>query len=82
MIVCPPVRSYVSLPQYYSSIAKKKETSADWDQETLEKVVEQKHGSKNRGLPPTTIVCKYFLDAVEKGLYGWFWQCPNGDKCH
>lgn len=62
--------------------AKKKQTNADWDQATLEKVIDQKHGAKNRGLPPTTIVCKYFLDAVEKGLYGWFWQCPNGEKCH
>lgn len=28
-------------------------------------------------------VCKYFLDAVEKKQYGWFWECPNGNKdCH
>lgn len=28
-------------------------------------------------------VCKYFLDAVEKKQYGWFWVCPNGSKeCH
>jgi len=27
-------------------------------------------------------VCKHFLQAIEKGLYGWFWTCPNGgDKC-
>lgn len=26
-------------------------------------------------------VCKFFLEAVEKGLYGWFWNCPNGPKC-
>ena len=26
-------------------------------------------------------VCKFFLEAVEKGLYGWFWSCPNGPKC-
>jgi uncharacterized protein with PIN domain len=32
---------------------------------------------------PTDIVCKYFLDAVEKKQYGWFWVCPNGGKdCH
>ncbi|VVA99865.1 unnamed protein product [Arabis nemorensis] len=30
-----------------------------------------------------TKVCKYFLDAVEKKQYGWFWVCPNGAKeCH
>lgn len=28
-------------------------------------------------------MCKYFLDAVEKKQYGWFWACPNGAKeCH
>jgi hypothetical protein len=53
-----------------------------WDQETLEKVVEEKHGKKNKGLPATTIVCKYFLDAIEKSQYGWFWQCPSGESCH
>lgn len=27
-------------------------------------------------------VCKYFLEAIEKNLYGWFWTCPNGgNKC-
>ena len=27
-------------------------------------------------------VCKFFLEAIDKGLYGWFWTCPNGgDKC-
>ena len=30
----------------------------------------------------TAIVCKYFLEAVEKKQYGWFWHCPNGgDAC-
>ena len=28
------------------------------------------------------IVCKHFLDSVERGKYGWNWSCPNnGDKC-
>lgn len=26
-------------------------------------------------------ICKYFIDAVEKSKYGWFWECPNGEKC-
>ena len=26
-------------------------------------------------------VCKHFLHAIEKGIYGWFWECPSGDKC-
>ena len=42
----------------------------DWDQETLEKVVAQKHGAEKPS-NSTDIVCKYFLDAVEKRLYGW-----------
>jgi hypothetical protein len=27
-------------------------------------------------------VCKFFLDALEKGRYGWKWICPNGMQCH
>ncbi|XWS56481.1 hypothetical protein CRYUN_Cryun09bG0089200 [Craigia yunnanensis] len=58
------------------------ETMEDWDQETLEKVVESKKTEYNPN-KPTEIVCKYFLDAVEKKQYGWFWVCPNGGKdCH
>eukprot|EP00055_Hartaetosiga_balthica_P005502 m.16237 g.16237 ORF g.16237 m.16237 type:complete len:409 (+) comp4587_c0_seq1:65-1291(+) len=57
------------------------ESSADWDQEMLEKVVQQKHASQ-KVQTSTDKVCKFFLDAVEKGLYGWFWICPNGgDNC-
>lgn len=26
-------------------------------------------------------ICKFFLDAVEKAKYGWFWECPNGERC-
>lgn len=21
------------------------------------------------------------MDALEKSKYGWFWECPAGDKC-
>lgn len=27
------------------------------------------------------IVCKYFLDVVEKKFYGWFWYCSGGADC-
>ncbi|XP_011000769.1 PREDICTED: zinc finger CCCH domain-containing protein 11-like [Populus euphratica] len=58
------------------------DTMEDWDQETLEKVVESKKTEYNQN-KPTDIVCKYFLEAVEKKQYGWFWSCPNGGKdCH
>ncbi|KAF7260316.1 hypothetical protein EG68_02094 [Paragonimus skrjabini miyazakii] len=54
----------------------------DWDIEKLEEVVSKKHDETNKGLPPSTIICKYFLDAVENLKYGWFWECPNGKSCH
>lgn len=52
----------------------------DWDQETLEKVVREKHGAEKPS-NTTNIICKFFLDAVEKRQYGWFWKCPNGSDC-
>ncbi|WCJ34595.1 hypothetical protein M5689_015895 [Euphorbia peplus] len=59
------------------------DTMEDWDQDTLEKVVESKKNEYSNQNKPTDIVCKYFLDAVEKKQYGWFWVCPNGSKeCH
>ncbi|CAI9780151.1 unnamed protein product [Fraxinus pennsylvanica] len=61
---------------------KENETMEDWDQEMLEKVVQSKSQEYNKN-KPTDIVCKYFLEAVEKKQYGWFWVCPNGGKdCH
>lgn len=58
---------------------KEKDKMDDWDEEKLRKVVMSKHGN-----PKTTTdkVCKYFIQAIEDGKYGWFWTCPNGgDKC-
>ncbi|KFM26793.1 Zinc finger CCCH domain-containing protein 21 [Auxenochlorella protothecoides] len=52
----------------------------EWDMEQLEKAIAEKHGLENKNRP-TAIVCRYFLDAVEKKQYGWFWQCPNGKEC-
>lgn len=57
----------------------KQEGMESWDQETLEDVVKKKHSASNQN--KTDIVCKYFLTAIEKGLYGWFWNCPSNDKC-
>lgn len=58
------------------------DTMEEWDQETLEKVIESKRKEYGQN-KPTDIVCKHFLDAVEKKQYGWFWVCPNGGKnCH
>ena len=45
----------------------------DWDQDTLEKVVEEKHGAENKKKTnATAIICRYFLEAVEKKQYGWY----------
>ncbi|KAI9809936.1 MAG: hypothetical protein M1825_000369 [Sarcosagium campestre] len=58
---------------------KKDDNMDDWDEEKLRKVVLSKHGNPKA---TTDKVCKFFIDAVENGKYGWFWQCPNGgDKC-
>ncbi|KAI0479201.1 hypothetical protein GGR56DRAFT_633943 [Xylariaceae sp. FL0804] len=54
---------------------KKQETSDDWDEEKLRKVVLSKKGNQVTG---TDKVCKYFIEAIEDGKYGWFWVCPNG----
>ncbi|XP_037949567.1 zinc finger CCCH domain-containing protein 15 homolog [Teleopsis dalmanni] len=52
----------------------------NWDDAKLKEVVDTKHaGEKKR--PTTDIICKYFIEAVEKSKYGWFWECPNGEKC-
>lgn len=51
-----------------------------WDQEKLESVVANRHQGHNHN-KPTEIVCKFFLEAIETGKYGWFWSCINGDSC-
>ena len=58
---------------------KEEDTMDNWDEAKLRSVILSKHGN-----PRTTTekVCKYFIEAVENGKYGWFWICPNGgDKC-
>ncbi|AQZ14258.1 TMA46 (YOR091W) [Zygosaccharomyces parabailii] len=58
---------------------REQDTMDKWDEEKLRSVIISKHGN-----PRTTTekVCKYFIEAVENGKYGWFWVCPNGgDKC-
>jgi hypothetical protein len=46
------------------------DTMDQWDTAKLAEVVATKLKGK---LPPTDIVCKYFLDAIENSQYGWFW---------
>ncbi|CAH8463508.1 unnamed protein product [Schistosoma turkestanicum] len=66
----------------YSESDKTDSTMDDWDINKLEEVVSRKHDADNKGLPPSTIICKYFIEAVENSKYGWFWECPNGKTCH
>lgn len=58
---------------------KRAEQSEDWDEEKLRSVVLSKRGNQRT---TTDKVCKFFIEAIEEGKYGWFWTCPNGgDKC-
>lgn len=58
---------------------KKKDTMDKWDLAKLDSVILSKHGNPKS---TTDKVCKFFLQAVEDGKYGWFWECPNGgEKC-
>ena len=57
-----------------------KDTIEHWDQEKLNEVVgfnETKYNNVNR----IDKICKHFLDAVERQIYGWNWVCPNGYNC-
>jgi len=56
------------------------DTMENWNDEKLQQVVDTKHGLEKR-MPTTEIICKFFLEAVEKSKYGWFWECPNGERC-
>ena len=53
----------------------------DWDQEQLENVVNQKHGTEKPG-NKTDIICKFFLDAVESKLYGWCAYTYSFNPCN
>ncbi|KZT53272.1 hypothetical protein CALCODRAFT_458231 [Calocera cornea HHB12733] len=54
------------------------DTMDTWDEEKLRNVVLSKQGNPRT---TTDIVCKFFIEAIEKGMFGWFWECPNGEKC-
>ena len=59
----------------------KEDTIEDWDEKKLKEVIAQQE-TKYKMQKPTEIVCKFFLDAVENGRYGWKWICNNGMNCH
>jgi len=50
-------------------------------EEELGKMIGEKEKEIIKGCR-SDIVCKFFLEAVEKDKYGWNWTCPNnGDRC-
>eukprot|EP00243_Klebsormidium_subtile_P003499 TRINITY_DN16907_c0_g1_i1.p1 TRINITY_DN16907_c0_g1~~TRINITY_DN16907_c0_g1_i1.p1 ORF type:complete len:390 (+),score=146.57 TRINITY_DN16907_c0_g1_i1:139-1308(+) len=75
-------RKSAKIDIYHDAREGDEETMEDWDQEKLEDVVKRKAAefSSNQN-NATAIVCKFFLDAVERKQYGWFWSCPNGKAC-
>merc|ERR1712004_368230 len=64
------------------NIYESEDTMDKWDEQKLEEVINKKHGESNKKKMTTTIICKYFLEAVENNKYGWFWACPTGEGCH
>ena len=46
----------------------------------VNKIAEEKE-KKRKKLCQSNIVCRYFLEAVQRKIYGWKWECPNGDDC-
>ena len=47
----------------------------------VNKIAEEKEKKRSK-VPKSNIICKFFLDAVQRKVYGWKWECPNGDDCH
>ena len=56
------------------------DTIENWNEEKLNEVVDY-NSSKYNSTTVTDKVCKFFVEAVEKAKYGWFWVCPNGYNC-
>jgi len=76
----PDVERKSAKRSLYTDVDKDKENDnmEDWDEDKLAEVIGKKHGAEKTN--ETTIICKYFLEAVENNKYGWFWQCPIGGK--
>lgn len=49
-------------------------------EEDVNKLIAEKEKEYFKG-EKSDIVCKNFLEAVEKSKYGWNWTCQNGDGC-
>jgi len=51
----------------------------NWDDKKLAEVVAKKAVGTTGN--PTAGICKHFIKAIEDGKFGWFWECPQGEKC-
>jgi hypothetical protein len=47
----------------------------------IHKIANEKEQKRSK-VCQSNIICKFFMDAVIKKVYGWKWDCPNGDDCH
>ena len=56
------------------------DTIDNWDQQKLDEAVNY-NAKKYQATNQTSKICKFFLEAIEKKKYGWFWVCPNGYNC-
>ena len=54
---------------------------SELSEEELGRLLGEKEKQMMKG-SRSDIVCKHFLEAVDKDKYGWNWSCPmNGDRC-
>jgi len=58
-----------------------KNNMSNWTEEELRAAIAKKHANDKNAATTTTKVCNDFIQAVELFKYGWFWECPKGDKC-
>lgn len=54
---------------------------SNWTEEELRAAIDKKNAANKNAATTTAKICNAFLDAVEGFKYGWFWECPQGDKC-
>jgi len=57
----------------------KNDTMDTWDEKKLAEVVAKKTAGKPGN--PTAGICNHFLRAIDEQKFGWFWECPSGEKC-
>jgi len=61
----------------YTDLRDAKKSNAENE---INKIAEEKEKKRSK-LPQSNIVCKFFIQAIHKKVYGYKWECPNGDDC-